>query len=478
MSQVLCIDPEVGAKVAALERRPLAENAAELSHHPSERAELAVHWVACPYCRENLPYTNDLLKLAARVIEDRVALSLNRFYHDWTSRTELNDGTNLEDCAQNLALLAIYGVLAQGGLCFVVQELADFTTELIPSESRSQRISLSRCADLILSLEPTVRSFLFEAIQCQEILMPPIVQDLGPINLPFPKNLDEMQREEYAKAQNLGHMEQVQDVWAKAIKEACGEAIIPVYHGILIESHSNFIKFSEAHPDLEPLRNIKSSPSMSGGSLDLRFDDLSQQLGDGFDSLKAGQMEILRRMEENGRSAQNFEKHIESQMGGIYRCLNPRTQRHLQLAEYMSSINDKEPDYSHSTVLYLAFAYENELLVRLIRPFLESRIRTGDQVYDGGGLRNRSLILGGRVQERNLSLGNFAWYLNQDPQLRAWINGSTKFDLNSITHDLERIVPKRDDAAHKPMCRRSTADDLRDWIYGSDSPFIHLLNEA
>jgi hypothetical protein len=80
-----------------------------------------------------------------------------------------------------------------------VEELANFTTEMEPPDHDSARLPISRCSDFILSLKPEVQQFVFEAVRCQEMVMPPIDGDFGPAQL-FPP-LDEIEASEYEAEQ-------------------------------------------------------------------------------------------------------------------------------------------------------------------------------------------------------------------------------------------------------------------------------------
>ena len=137
--------------------------------------------------------------------------------------------------------------------------------------------------------------------------------------------------------------------------------------------------------------------------------ELRSEMADSFDSLKAGQMELRRLIDINRRSAAAYEDEIELQLGSVYPLLNAKTQQLLQQAEYQYRLLQPGSDFFLGPVIMLANAYENELLIRVIWPYLTRLLGQGTQTYDGGSQKT-FLIFGGQIQSRNLILGSMDWH--------------------------------------------------------------------
>jgi hypothetical protein len=192
------------------------------------------------------------------------------------------------------------------------------------------------------------------------------------------------------------------------------------------------------------------------------------------DSLKAGQMETMRLIEHNQRPAAAYEADIEARIGAaLYSRLEETTRRVLQVAEYLYHINSQEPNYSHGPVMQMAQAYQNELIVRIIYPFVSELQAAGEETYDGQGASRDSLLSGGKVSKRSMTLGNLAMYLRKDPYMRSKLS-VLGFDVDAIAKDAISIASVRNRAAHDPVCERAAADDLRLRMLCRDSVFSRL----
>jgi hypothetical protein len=67
----------------------------------------------------------------------------------------------------------------------------------------------------------------------------------------------------------------------------------------------------------------------------------------------------------------------------------------LQLSEYQYKIN-QEPDGFSVTAITMAQGYENELLIRVVWPFVDELLAARTETYDADGkLKDRPLILKG-----------------------------------------------------------------------------------
>ncbi len=478
MDKIECIDPALRKYVTALEWKSLAENASALSESPSTRMSVRLHWLSCPQCREDYSYALSVLEVANQVIIDRVAGLLTSWSKQWeteTSRVGSTISTSVDDLAYKIAGLAVFGIEVQDALSFAVGEFANFSTEPDPIRIPSDRVPISKCAPLIRSLEAGVREFVFEAVQCHDLLIPHYEEQVGPARLIPP--LDEEEASEYDAEQTAAEDERTsfRKALAEALASNIGAQIPGLYDIIRVSAAIHLGKFLEV-PHTGELSDAEIVPVRIPGHLNRDgLEGLRSQQSDGFDSLKAGQMEIIRLIEQNGRSAAAFEPAIEAQLGGLYRRLNENTRRQLQVAEYIYSINRSEPDYSHGSVMNIALAYENELLFTVIWPYLQQKIREGVRFYDGGTQEpNRAILRNGELQKKNIGLSDFRWYLTRDQDLRNWAENNKSLNVRLIIQDLNWIIPKRGSAAHELICRLSAADEVRGWALNDGGPFLHL----
>jgi hypothetical protein len=478
MDRFECIDPAIRKYVTALEWKSLAENASALSEGPSTRMSVRLHWLSCPQCREDYSYALSVLEVVNQVIIDRVVGLLTFWSKQWDTETSgvgSTISTSIDDLAYKVAGLAVFGIEVQDALSFAVGEFANFSTEPDPIRIPSDRVPISRCAPLIRSLEAAVRGFVFEAVRCHDMLIPPHEEQIGPARLIPP--LDEEEASEYDAEQTVAEDQKTsfRKALAEVLASKIGAQIPELYEFIRVSAAIQLEQFLELNHEGES-QVAEVVPTRIPGSLKHDgLEALRSQQSDGFDSLKAGQMEIIRLIEQNGRSAAAFEPAIEAQLGGLYRRLNDNTKRQLQVAEYVYSINKSEPNYSHGSVMNIALAYENELLFEVMWPYLKKKIREGETFYDGGtNDPRRAMLKSGEIQKKNLGLSSFRWYLIKDQNLRIWAEGTKSLNVRLIVQDLNWIIPKRDSAAHELICRLSAADEVRGWALNDGGPFLHL----
>jgi uncharacterized protein (UPF0212 family) len=202
--------------------------------------------------------------------------------------------------------------------------------------------------------------------------------------------------------------------------------------------------------------------------------EMKQDFDNALDSLKAGQMETIRLIEHNQRPAAAYESDIEARLGAfLYSRLGETTQKGLQVAEYLYHINSQEPNYFPGPVMQMALAYENELAVRIVWPFVSELQAAGEESYDGQGVSREPLLSGGKVPRSCMMLGNLARYLRKDPVMQSKISG-LGFDADAIAKDAISIASLRNRAAHEPVCERAVADDLRQRMLCPDGIFSRL----
>jgi|SRR5208282_2153615 len=191
------------------------------------------------------------------------------------------------------------------------------------------------------------------------------------------------------------------------------------------------------------------------------------------DSMKAGQMEVLLRIEHNSRSAAALDPVIAERLGApLYSRLHLRTQRALQLAEYYYKMN-QEPDGFAPTAMMIAQGYENELNVRIFGPLMLELLASGTETYDAQGKSTNPLIRRGKASKNGLTLGNFAWYLREDPVVRSKV-AALGFDVEAVSKDVGLVGALRNRPAHDFSCDRTVADELRRKILFPDGVLRRL----
>lgn len=199
----------------------------------------------------------------------------------------------------------------------------------------------------------------------------------------------------------------------------------------------------------------------SGGKLN----DIHQDLADATDSIKAGQMEILRALQTK-RQARDFLPLIESRLGSVFTKLHHETQRLLALGEYFLSINQGEPDAMNSVVLNQAKACEHELYMRIFGPYLSKLFSEGARNYPPDGSSRFSLILEGKEQPRSLNFGSYAWYLKYDLRLRTWILEELDLQPEHLSAEAYWLSQQRNNAAHEADFKSFNAAVFQSRVYG------------
>ena len=196
-------------------------------------------------------------------------------------------------------------------------------------------------------------------------------------------------------------------------------------------------------------------------------------VGDSLDSLKAGQMEIVRLFEQHRRPAAAYEPSIAAQLGApLYSRLHQMTQRALQVVEYLYNVN-QEPDGFALAAVRMAQGYENELNVRVIGPVVVELLAGRVQTYNAQGESEMPLIRLGKPHKPGMNLGSWAWYLGNDPAMRLKVSGRG-FDVAAIAEDARWVSKVRNKAAHDFACDRTLADELRRRILSRDGILSRL----
>jgi len=331
---------------------------------------------------------------------------------------------------------------------------------------------LSLCQEFISSLEPDVQHFVVAATLSYDLLSPMYERVCSEITYTLSDNeeilssdsSDDTRRRFEAAIANSGLKP---DVFFQTIELAA-------------------IGYTRSHFDSARAAVVRTEPSVdaliprAATVLPAVLQEFKQDFENALDSLKAGQMETMRLIEHNQRPAKAYEADIEAQLGAsLYSRLGETTRLGLQMAEYLYHINSQEPNYFHGPVMQMALAYENELVVRVIWPFVRELQTAGEEVYDGQGVSREPLLSGGKVPGKCMMLGNLARYLRKDQFMRSRIS-VRGFDVDAIAKDAISIASVRNRAAHDATCERTVADDLRQRVLCRDSVFsrLHCMSNA
>jgi hypothetical protein len=201
-----------------------------------------------------------------------------------------------------------------------------------------------------------------------------------------------------------------------------------------------------------------------------RINLLGLGFDDGVDSLKAGQMEIMRSLAAAPPTAAELEPAIVEMLGqSLYNKLHVKTRRTLQLAEYYFKVI-KEADGYAPVVSHCALAFENELhhsFLKRVEPLLAKSSAAGEWPVECE--QRKRLLHRGRINER-ITLGDIGVHLSHEG-VRA-VAVALGFDTRRILSALEQIRPLRNSAAHQGGTSRAEAQEARLLVIGDSSVLL------
>ena len=199
---------------------------------------------------------------------------------------------------------------------------------------------------------------------------------------------------------------------------------------------------------------------------------LEQYLEDMADSLKAGQMEMLRRWEINGTRASDMEPQVEVSLGPVYPKLSITTKRNLQLAEFYY-FHNQEPDDFTPSILCFYRAYEEEFKQRLLGNIEALLLQRGLKDY---GDDRHILLIQGRLN-RTLTLGHVLHFIHNDPNIYKIVEelGLNADRIYQRSHQINRL---RNDAIHGKGHSREDAQGIRNLLLGQASILADLFKES
>ncbi len=484
MENIECIDPRLGEEVSALMEMSVEESVKCFSAEPASLKEPRLHWYSCPSCRAAYPGAEEIIKSVRQGIEQWAMKALSEICDKYLIEDDSSQPINTdarELYASRLASLMVHGEQLhesdiQWALCYAVEGLPDFTVRCDQPDESSQRVPLSRCADYISSLEPKAQAIVFASVLCHEMyyqLYRKAVRKTQEILIrdnPETGDFIRTANDEYEHPYDT-------DFIRESIKnEILCDAVPPeIAFDSLWAAASEYLRRFKQGVHGSPHNGQNQLQNLPGGGVhsSIALDELRSDVSDSFDSLKAGQNELLRLIERNSRPASAFEPDIEMQLGNLYGRLESKTKRLLQIAEYLYDINKSEPNFFHGPLLMLAYAYENELSVRIIGRYSLGLLEAGTKTYFCDEGTTTPLIYGGEPQ--NLSLGEMKRYLKRDNRLREWVKHRGLSSVDAIAKDAATLVGIRNRAAHEPILERSVADEIRRLLLRSDGMLSRLF---
>jgi hypothetical protein len=469
-----CIDPEAGGLLREIMNTPVQQNVSDCWGQYDFDAlwEARLHWSGCPACRPKFTGVPEFFAQIGAGLENRCRENL--FY--------VKD----EFLAQKNRILAEAHDLPSA-YPEIIARLAEAQDDVFPSLGHGQEVrclrvstnslaqpepsllgwelSLSTCREFICSLESDVQLFVFGSALARDLLMPVCEKIEG----------EYAETRLYTVYDDLQHRMQMaianSDLEPYALFQTIELAALAYavsYGGHLKDSSTTIPQTHSSHGPLAlPEERIAIQRDLGEWKREWKqdFDNFE-------DSVKAGQMELVRLIERNSRSAAAYEPYIAAQLGEpLYSRLHEKTRRAIQLAEYLYNVN-QEPDGFSLTAIRMAQAYENELTLRVIWPFVNELLAAGTKTYKPQGATH-PLILAGRYPKDNVSLGNLRWYLKYDPPMRTKVSG-LGFDPEAISKDVAWVGKVRNEAAHDAACDRALADELRRRILCRDGILSRL----
>lgn len=465
-----CVDPQVGVFLREVMKKSIPENVADCwsEYDFGELWEARLHWSGCPACRTDLTGVPSVFRQIGAGLESKCGDILAEFKDSFLrEKTSLLAGAGDLSSAypEIIAGLATWDdvlpFLGHGQEVLCLRAPIDHRTQREANRPDLYGPILSSCREFISSLDPGTQCFVISVLVSRDLLAP-VCEKMAAEGGENPASpADDLQRRMQMAIEN-SHLQS--DVLFQIIELAAMAYSISLSDGPKGIGPATMAREAPLQTSATP----REAKALHGALQEWKreFDDLE-------DSLKAGQMELVRLFERNSRPAASYEPYIIAQLGvQLYSSLQERTQRALQLCEYLYNIN-QEPDGFSLAAIRMAQGYENELTVRVIWPFVNELLAAGTQTYDAQGTSKEPLIRWGKVRSRGMNLGRLAWYLGKDPVMRSKIS-QLGFDADAVSKDAAWVGDVRNEAAHDFTCDRTMADDLRRRMLCCDGILSHL----
>jgi len=466
-----CIDPQERGFLREIMTKPIPEAVAEWQNNSNDLWESRLHWSGCPACRtefaELLPY----LKQMGLGVANKCRCHLSQLKDEYLlmKNSRLAKADEASAYAQIIVAWAdvadeVFNFLIQGQEAPSLGASTGSRNEYEASHVGIRDPCLPKCQEyqeFISSLELDVQHFVFAVACCRDLLMP------------VWEEMSSVLKERWEQLNTVITNSELNSATLFLIIEKASIAY-SISTGSWRGAAGGWptVGFATGAQTDSPQKILTTQETKAFQAVREEWKRGFERLVDSLDSLKAGQMEILREYGSN-RPAAAYEPFIATQLGEpLYSELHQVTQRALQLVEYYYNIN-REPDGFALFALRMAQGYENELNVRVIGPIVIELLRAGTQTYDAQGKSKEPLIRWGKENKRGMTLGSWAWYLRFDPSLRSKVS-ERGFDVEAISKDATSVNEVRRKAAHDITCDRTHADELRRQILRRDGILSRL----
>ena len=457
-----CIDPKEGDFLRGIMEMSAEDIREENWRHCGGLLNARLHWSGCPSCRAEFGGLPPLFQQIGLKLQKNCGAVVSGFRDEFlkAKNSILAEGNDLARAyAQVIVAWALWKddvlIWVDSGQATVSLGAPSISRkESAPTSYGAMESSLAKCQncrDFISSLHPDVQQFVF-AVACSDDLFAAV----------YESTQSEYEKRSTSDREDFAYY---YDVLTARMHSAIAALHPGTLFSIIERASVAYSCDLEGWPKggvstvIQPASAREIQTTLETKSLRGVMQEWKQDFDNLEDSLKAGQMELVRLIEHNRRPAVAYEPQIAAQLGEqLYSLLHQKTQRALQLVEYLYSIN-REPDGFALFAVMMAQSYENELALRVVWPFVNELLAGGTRTYDAGGISKEPLIRTADPRAR-MTLGSFAWYLTKDPTMRAKVSGRG-FDMEAISKDAAWVSDIRNKAAHDFACDRTLADELR-----------------
>jgi hypothetical protein len=442
-----CFDPEAREKL----RQLLAGETLHLGEGTIPNAR--THWRSCSSCKAEFPHANNQFAELTTELWNDIRSKVERLRHLYISQR--HSGLANEQVASVSPYATIIAGLLQAGedvqyeLGFVTEYggIADFWIHFDHDDAEAAGANRN-AAVFIRSCSSEVQEFIFASILAKELLSTPyaLAAEID--------DSDTIATTSYIDAYldiRLRRERKIADWLSKS--------------GLSLRVFDECIATSAKKLLREYLRRDAAAPNPFSSRVTVdpaataAIDDLRRDFRDFEDSMKAGQMEILRVFDRNRGRAEEAEAMLRNALGeNLYTTLDDVTRRALQLGEYFMAINSETDGFS-AAIVYFSKAFENELKVKLVDPLVAKFLKRGILFYDGNGNCKSPLIQNGKRNPR-LTLGPIRWFLANDTDVKS---ASVELGLDpfEIAQAIGTFSKLRNEAIHSELSDRHEADHIR-----------------
>jgi hypothetical protein len=475
-----CSDPRLGAEIERISNTGDLNELVDYYHNdpaePSFLSQPRQHWSACAFCRTEFPDAMDRLAsiqkgAAERALQEIELLSAQ--YASEFSPTPTSGDEDRQHVDRLAALASTFSAPVNWQLSFLLpnpSSWTEFTVLSDPGEPGKKR-QITACSQHLEALAPETRQFVFVAVLAGELYLD-LYNKYWRMQLPTligkelsSGGLESIDNPEYPIYQAYeirasllpkfaGRDCEMEPLYGSPIlldfiRENLRDTLLEtpldyrLLHSVLEQSAAVYLQQYERNGGELGNHPVASQPGLSAP-----LHEISSDLNDGIDSLRAGQMEIRLAIDRLWRPAATYLPLIESRLGGVYGRLHQTTKRLLALGEYFRSINQAEPDAMNDVVLNHAKACEHELYMRIVGPYILRLLGDGvlDYLYEGDC--TAPLLKQGKEVIRSMTLGTYARYLKYDSKLREWVKSTLNIPLPALIDEAYWISDQRNLAAH------------------------------